>query len=224
MVYFGVCECVCGSTVEVNRVDVSGDDTQWLRDRTRYRGTLAHLERLLWWTHQCRAPLATMNVIDDVYATKHDAVFGSPVWESLFSKQEDNANSKGADDVGVLIKEIWKKYDADGNGVLDSDEIRNLCRGYLRSIPEIQALKARMDVRVWAHALNDFSKLITTKLMIEVDENSDGFIDFEEFNSSFWKVMGRDKHLSPRSARNNCGCFKRTNEFKFASQKDHGVS
>lgn len=73
---------------------------------------------------------------------------------------------------------------------MDAEELRVLCLDYIQAIPAIQALKSKYGIRVWAQALKDLAKIISTRIFEKVDHNGDGCIDRDEFMNSFWSIIG----------------------------------
>ena len=141
----------------------------------------------------------------DVLHENTGSIFSSH-WDSLVNNQAADAKESSAtsENMQVLLDELWARYDADRSGTLDEDELFLLCVDYVHAIPEIQALKARYDTRVWAQVLKDTAAIISNNVLGSIDDNGDGVIDREEFRSSFWQILGHQTSAlasTPQTAR-----------------------
>ena len=79
-----------------------------------------------------------------------------------------------------MAKDIWKKYDRDGNGFLDEDEIRNFVADVLNNVDleqsfPIEKKESNFDVK---------------EIFSQIDLNGNGKVEFEEMADFLLRISG----------------------------------
>ena len=79
-----------------------------------------------------------------------------------------------------MAKDIWKKYDRDGNGFLDEDEIRNFVADVLNNVDleqsfPIEKKEPNLDVK---------------EIFSQIDLNGNGKVEFEEMADFLLRISG----------------------------------
>ena len=79
-----------------------------------------------------------------------------------------------------LVKDIWKKYDRDDNGVLDRDEIKSFVADILNDV--------KLD-KQW-QTEPDSAKLDINEIFDQIDKDGNGTVDIDEMVMFLIKVSG----------------------------------
>ena len=79
-----------------------------------------------------------------------------------------------------MAKDIWKKYDRDGNGFLDEDEIRNFVADVLNNVDLEQSFPIEKKE----------SNLDVKEIFSQIDLNGNGKVEFEEMADFLLRISG----------------------------------
>ena len=97
--------------------------------------------------------------------------------EDVDTKRNENLVEK---ELKSLVKDIWKKYDRDDNGVLDRDEIKSFVADILNDV--------KLD-KQW-QTKPDSAKLDINEIFDQIDKDGNGTVDINEMVVFLIKVSG----------------------------------
>ena len=97
--------------------------------------------------------------------------------EDVDTKRNENLVEK---ELKSLVKDIWKKYDRDDNGVLDRDEIKSFVADILNDV--------KLD-KQW-QTEPDSAKLDINEIFDQIDKDGNGTVDINEMVVFLIKVSG----------------------------------
>ncbi|KAL0234483.1 hypothetical protein PCE1_001519 [Barthelona sp. PCE] len=125
-------------------------------------------------------PLVLKNFLREVLRAQPSNIyeFGATHFQKLYKQQQETVEDVFArfseEELASLVADIFKTADADGNGFLDLDEMHDLLNSDQFG----------------------FSKRQVRRLIIELDENDDGVISYEEFAPLVVAILSQMPQMS----------------------------
>ena len=80
----------------------------------------------------------------------------------------------------LMVKDIWKKYDRDGNGILDKDEVKSFVTDILNDITLEQK----------SPGADSGDSLDVSDIFDQIDKDGNGCVEIEEMTNFLLKVSG----------------------------------